>query len=311
METIIGMRSGNPGGNGGGGQNAGSVIVDATIETFGRDVLEASLQVPVIVDFWAPWCGPCKQLTPVLEKLVLSLRGAVRLVKVNVDENQMLAQQLRIQSIPTVMAFRKGRPVDGFQGALPESQLKQFIAALVGDIGPSPVEEVIAMAAEAMAQGNLEDAAAMLSQVLAAEPDNAEAIGRLAQILIRKGDLARAQQLIDSAPADQKNHKEIESARAALALAEDTRDAGRPDELMAKVEADPDDHQARYDLALALAKAGDHDAAADQLVEIIRRDRNWNDDAARKQLIKMFEAFGQTSPFTVKARRKLSSVLFS
>lgn len=309
METIIGSRPGDPGGNG--GQNAGPVIVDATIETFARDVIEGSMQVPVLVDFWAPWCGPCKQLTPALEKLVLGLKGAVRLVKVNVDENQMLAQQLRIQSVPTVMAFKNGRPVDGFQGALPESQLKQFIAALVGEMGPSPVEEVNAMAAEAMAAGKLEDAAAMLSQVLAAEPGNGEAIGRLAQILIRQGDLAGATELLDSAPADQAKHKEIESARAALALAEDTRDAGRPEDFEGKVAANPDDHQARFDLALALTKAGDYDAAADALVEIIRRDRGWNDDAARKQLVKMFDAFGQTSRFTIAARRKLSSVLFS
>lgn len=307
METIIGT----PRAPGNGASNSSALIKDGTVASFARDVLEASFNVPVIVDFWAPWCGPCKQLTPLLEKMVTAAAGAVLLVKINVDENQMLAQQLRVQSLPTVMAFKAGRPVDGFQGALPESQLKQFLTALIGEVGPTPVEAMLAAGEEALAAGALEEAAACFAEVLVVEPEEAQALGRLAQVQIRLDDIAGAEATLAAVPAQQANHGEVTAARAALALAAETREAGDPAEFAAKLAADPDDHQARFDYALALLKAGDYDRAGAELVEIVRRDRTWNDDAARKQLLKMFDALGQTSPFTLAARRKLSSVLFS
>lgn len=306
MESIFGTAPGPAGAKGG-----GALITDASMQTFAKDVLEASMAVPVLVDFWAPWCGPCKQLTPVLEKLVTAANGAIRLVKVNVDENQMLAQQLRIQSLPTVMAFKGGRPVDGFQGALPESQLKQFISALVGDLGPTPVEELLAAADQALAAGALQEAGGLYAAVLESEPENGKAFGKLALIQVQLGDLAGAKETLAAVPPSQATHADVAAARAALTLAEETAHAKDPEPLLEALAQNPDDHQARFDLALALTKAGSFDAAADALLEIVRRDRAWNEDAARKQLLKMFEAFGQTSPFTVAARRKLSSLLFS
>lgn len=303
MESIIGA--------GQAGQ-AGAHITDATMQTFGRDVMEASMTVPVLVDFWAPWCGPCKQLTPTLEKIVTEAGGAVKLVKVNVDENQMLAQQLRIQSLPTVMLFKDGRPVDGFQGALPESQLKQFLEPYLGqDSGEVQIEEILAAADQAYDAGDLGNAGGLYAAVLDAEPQNGRALGRLTLVQVRLGDIAGAQEILSSVPAELENHVDIAAARAAVQLAEETANAGEVAPLAAKVEANPEDHEARYDLALALMKAGSFDAAADALLEVVRRDRAWNDDAARKQLVKMFEAFGNASAFTIAARRKLSSLLFS
>ncbi|MDA5192432.1 thioredoxin [Govanella unica] len=304
MESMIGAA---PGGQG----SSGAHIKDADMQSFAKDVLDASMTVPVLVDFWAPWCGPCAQLTPALEKLVTEAKGAIKLVKINVDENQMLAQQLRIQSLPTVMAFKAGRPVDGFQGALPDSQLKQFITTLVGDLGPTPVEEILAAADQALAAGALEDAGGLYAAVLEADPENAKAYGKLALIQVRLGNLDDARETLAAVPQAHSNHADVSAARAALTLAEETATAGTPEPFLAVLAANPDDHQARYDLALALTKAGAFDDAADALLEIVRRDRAWNDDAARKQLVKMFEAFGHTSPFTLAARRKLSSLLFS
>lgn len=299
METIIGMRSGNPGGNGGGGQNAGSVIVDATIETFGRDVLEASLQVPVIVDFWAPWCGPCKQLTPVLEKLVLSLRGAVRLVKVNVDENQMLAQQLRIQSIPTVMAFRKGRPVDGFQGALPESQVREFLRmhgiepAVPAEAPPrDPHAEVVRLRRE-----------------IEADPDNAELKLELALALLQTGGAQEAEKLLDALPANLATDDRAVRARARLGFAALLRDAPPAEVLEAAVAADPRDLRARHLLGTHHLVAGRSEEALEQFLEMLRIDRDFGDGLPRKALIDAFRVI-EDAELVGRYRRKMSSILF-
>ena len=305
METIIGQSGG------GGQQAAGDLIQDSNQQDFGKDVIEASMKTPILVDFWAPWCGPCKQLGPVLEKLVSEARGAVRMVKINVDENQMLAQQLRVQSIPMVVAFYQGRPVDGFQGALPESQLKEFITRLIGDQGPAPSEEMMAQATEAFDSGDIERAAGLFAGVLEAEPDNVKALGGLAKSYVRLGELDAAQELLDGIPNEAAGDAEVEAARAALALASDVRHAGDVASARAAVEAAPDDHAALFDLALALIKEQQYDEAVDLLVDMVRRDRAWNDAAARQQLLKLFDVFGPTNPFTLRARRKLSSVLFS
>lgn len=288
------------------------LVKDSDTANFARDVIETSMQVPVIVDFWAPWCGPCKQLGPALEKIVKAAGGAVKMVKINVDENQPLAQQLRIQSIPAVYAFKGGQPVDGFVGALPESQIKAFVERLAGEIGPGPVEQALEQAAAAMEAGDATTAAQLYSQVIEAEPDNPAAIGGLARALVALGDLDRAGQTLDAVPPEHKDHADIAGARAALALA---RQASGSDSdiagLRAAVERNPADHQARFDLAMALLKADERAEAVDALLEIIRRDRKWNDEAARKQLLQLFEAFGPTDPLTVDARRRLSSILFS
>lgn len=307
METIIGQKS-----TAAAGGNSG-LIKDATAATFMADVVQASMQAPVLVDFWAPWCQPCKQLTPALEKVVTEAKGAVRLVKVNIDDNQMIAQQLRIQSVPTVLVFHRGQPVDGFQGAVPESQLKQFVQALIGPgaDGGQEVAPLMEAAERAFEAGDMTGAAALFAEVLKLDPANPEAIAGLAHASIRGKNYDQARAILARAPKEHENHTDIVGARAALALAEETKDVGDVQVLLAKLTADPDNLQARYDLALALTNAGDHDGAANHLLDIIRRNRAWNDEAARKQLIKMFEAMGPTSPFTLANRRRLSSLLFS
>ncbi|HTZ79451.1 MAG TPA: thioredoxin [Stellaceae bacterium] len=291
------------------------LIKNSSTQTFMADVIDASHDQPVIVDFWAPWCGPCKTLGPALEKAVREARGAVRMVKVNVDENQDLAQQMRIQSIPAVYAFKDGRPVDGFVGALPDSQVKQFVQRLsagAGDKGPSPIEEALEMAKEALAAGDAGRAATIYTQILQHEPDNMEALAGLAKGFIARGDLAKAKQTLDRAPKDGAVHAEIAAARAALELAEAGEKAkGALGDLTARVERDPKDFEARYELASAQFAAGEREAAIDHLLEIVRRNRAWNEEAARKQLVKFFEAMGPTDPLTVAARRRLSSILFS
>lgn len=307
METIIGSPSASASGP---GQQA-ALIKDGTAATFMKDVVEASRQVLVLVDFWAPWCGPCKQLTPALEKLVTAAKGAVRLVKINVDAEPAIAQQLRIQSIPTVYAFKNGQPVDGFQGALPESQLKQFIQNLVGPQGPAEIEAVLEAAEQAFEAGDMAAAEALFGQAAQLEPENPKALAGLAHVLIGARRYEEAQQLLAQVPKAHDNHTDVVGARAALALAQETKDVGDVDALIAAIGRDPADCQARFDLALALTAAGDHQGAADHLLEIVRRNRAWNDDAARQQLVKMFDAFGPTSPFTLTNRRRLSSLLFA
>jgi putative thioredoxin len=291
------------------------LIKNSTSQTFMADVIDASHDQAVIVDFWAPWCGPCKTLGPALEKAVREARGAVRMVKVNVDENQDLAQQMRIQSIPAVYAFKDGRPVDGFVGAVPESQVKQFVqrlAAGAGPKGPSPIEEAMELAKEALAAGDAGRAIAIYTQVLEHEPENMDALAGLARGFIAQGEHAKARQALDHAPKESATHAEITAARAALELAEAGEKAkGALGDLTARVARDPKDFEARYELASAQFAAGERESAVDHLLEIVRRNRAWNEEAARKQLVKFFEAMGGTDPLTISARRRLSSILFS
>jgi putative thioredoxin len=287
-------------------------IKDSGIETFAADVIDASREVPVIVDFWAPWCGPCKQLGPMLEKLVNEAKGAVRLVKVNIDENQEIARQLRIQSIPTVYAFKNGQPVDGFMGAVPESQLRAFLQNLTGGhAGHDHAEEVLAAADEAFAAGDVNMAAQAYAHVLQDEPGHPKAVAGLARCYLKTGDVERAKNTLQLVRPDGATDEAIRAVEAELKLREQAADTGDLDEFKKKLDADPNDHQARYDLALALDAKGDREGAMNELLDIVKRDRKWNDDAARKHLVTLFEALGPADPLTLAARRKLSSILFS
>jgi len=287
------------------------VVRETDTAGFAEDVIQASQEVPVIVDFWAPWCGPCKTLGPALEKAVKQAGGAVRMVKVNVDENQQLAAQLRVQSIPAVFAFKNGQPVDGFVGALPESQIKSFVQRLTGDSGPSPIEQALEQARQAAEAGDAEMAMNIYGQVLRADPQNAVAIGGLAQGLVALGNLAEAREMIDGLEPAMQGEAAVQSARAALELAEQAGDAGDAAELLARIERDPADYEARMELSTALMAQNRREEAVDQLLEIIRRDRQWNEEAARKQLLTLFDAWGPTDELTVASRRRLSSMLFS
>jgi putative thioredoxin len=273
----------------------------------------------VIVDFWAPWCGPCKTLGPLIEKLVKAAKGAVKLVKLDVDKNQALAAQFRIQSIPAVFAFRDGRPVDGFVGALPESQLKQFIDALIkggaAAKGPSQLDQVLAMAKEALNKGDAGTAAGLYARILDQEPDNVPARLGLARAAIALGEGEQAKQMLDELPPEAKKGPDYDAAKAALDLAERAAAAGaKAGDLGAfedKLAKDPNDHQARYDLALSLYASGHAEGAIQHLLEIVKKKRDWNEDAARKELLKIFEALGATNELTLKGRRGLSAILFS
>jgi putative thioredoxin len=301
---------------GGGAAAAGdaNLIKNSSTATFMADVIDASHDAAVVVDFWAPWCGPCKQLGPALEKAVRDAKGAVRLVKINIDENPDLAQQMRIQSIPAVYAFKDGRPIDGFVGALPDSQVKAFVTKLAAAAGPgaSPVAEAVALAKEAFAAGDHPRAANIFAQVIQHDPGNVDALASLARIAIAKRDLKQAREILAKIPADQTSHADVTAARTGLELAEaGAKAAGAIGELKARIELDPKDHLARLDLASALFASGEREAAIDQLLEIVRRDREWNEQAARRQLVKFFEAIGLSDPLTVQSRKRLSSILFA
>ncbi len=290
---------------------APDLIKDSDTQNFMTDVIEASQEVPVIVDFWAPWCGPCKQLGPVIEKVVKAAQGKVKLVKVNIDDSPEIAQQLRIQSIPAVFAFHQGQPVDAFVGAQPESQIKAFVEKLAGGIGPSPVDEALEAAQAALDGGEVAAAGNLFGQVVQADPGNPEAIGGLARCYILNQDLDHARQTLDLTPEEHKEHAAIVAAQSALALAEQASNAGDPTELRQAVEADPANHQARYDLAIALMGNGDNEGAIDQLLEILKKGADWNEGAAKTQLLKIFEALGPTDDLTKSGRRRLSAILFS
>jgi len=305
MESIIGQ----PGDTG--AENL-DLIKESSTATFADDVIKASSDTPILVDFWAPWCGPCKQLTPVLEKLVKASSGKIRLVKINIDENQELATQLQIQSIPMVYAFKEGQPVDGFMGALPESQIRDFIEKLIGPVGPSPSEEVISMAKEALSQEDFQTAANLFAQVMQNNQDEPSAIAGLTKCYIGMGETDQAREIIGSLDEETSAHPEVASAIAALTLKEQGSETPSDiSKLQSVIANNPTDHQARYDLALALSSDGNHEEAIEHLVEIIKHDRQWNEDSAREQLLKIFEALGPTDPVTVNGRRKLSTVLFS
>ena len=284
------------------------LIKEGSDASFAADVIEASKTQPVIVDFWATWCGPCRQLTPALEKAVMAAKGAVKLVKIDVDKNPGYAGQLRVQSIPTVYAFVDGRPVDGFMGALPDSQVQAFIDKQIGEVGPSEIDDILALAKESLDLGDLGGAAQAFAEALRLEPQNVKAIAGLARCYLSGGDAERAQEVVDMAPEGAKD-ADLDSVKAALLLA-----SAPPSEtaaLEARVAANPDDHQARFELAGAYAGAGRLQEASDQLLTIIAADRDWNEEAARKQLLTVFEAAGPMSDVAKQGRRRLSSILFA
>ncbi len=297
--------------DGGGMTATADAVKDTTTQTFMKDVIEESKQQPVLVDFWAPWCGPCKQLTPILEKAVKSAKGKVKLVKMNIDEHPAIPGQMGIQSIPAVIAFANGQPVDGFMGALPESQVVAFLERLTkGAIGAEE-KDLLKSADEALAQGNAAEAANLYGQLLKEDSGNIAALAGLARCYVATGNLEQAKKTLAMVPEAKQSDSAVAAARAALELAEQAKSAGPVDELQQKVDANPLDHQARFDLAVALNANGKRAEAVEHLLTIVRRDRKWNDDGARKQLVQFFDAWGFSDPTAVEGRKKLSSILFS
>ncbi|MCC6887089.1 MAG: thioredoxin [Hyphomicrobiales bacterium] len=287
------------------------LIKDTTTQTFVKDVIEESKRQPVLIDFWAPWCGPCKQLTPILEKAVRAAKGKVKLVKMNIDEHPAIPGQMGIQSIPAVIAFVNGQPADGFMGALPESQVIQFLERLTkGKIGGEE-KDALAAAEAALTQGDASTAASLYASLLAQDASNVAALAGLARTYVQTGAIEQAEQTLAMVPEAKRNDTAVAAARAALEIAERARSIGPLDELKRKVESNPRDHQARFDFAVALNSKGRRQEAVGELIEIVRRDRTWNDDGARKQLVQFFEAWGPTDEATIEGRKRLSSILFA
>ncbi len=287
------------------------VVKETTTQAFVKDVIEEFKRQPVLVDFWAPWCGPCKQLTPVLEKAVKAAKGKVKLVKMNIDDHPAIPGQMGIQSIPAVIAFVNGQPADGFMGALPESQVMAFLERLTKDRIGGEAQDLLKSADAALAEGDAAGAAAMYSELLAEDGGNVPALAGLARCYVETGALDQAKQTLAMIPEAKQNDAAVAAARAALELAEQSKNIGPVDELEQKVAANPLDHQARFDLALALNGQGKRAEALDQLIAIVKRDRKWNDDGARKQLVQFFDAWGPTDEATLEGRRRLSSILFA
>jgi putative thioredoxin len=299
-------------------QNAGAtatapdgLVKDTTTQAFVKDVIEESKRQPVLVDFWAPWCGPCKQLTPVLEKVVHAAKGKVKLVKMNIDEHPSIPGQLGIQSIPAVIAFANGQIADGFMGALPEGQVLAFIERVTKDKIGGAAQDLLKEAEAALAGGDPAGAAEIYAELLAEDPANVAAIAGLARCYFETGAVDKAKQTLATVPEAKRNDPAVAAVRSQIELAEQAASLGPIAELEKKVAANPLDHQARFDLAVALNAKGERAAALDHLIEIVRRDRKWNDDGARKQLVQLFEAWGPTDEATVAGRKRLSSVLFA
>jgi putative thioredoxin len=287
------------------------LVKDTTTQAFVKDVIEESKRQPVLVDFWAPWCGPCKQLTPVLEKAVRAAKGKVKLVKMNIDEHPAIPGQMGIQSIPAVIAFVDGRPADGFMGALPDSQVVAFLDRLTKSSVGGETKDLLNSADAALADGDPASAANLYAQLLAEDNSNVQALAGLARCYVETGALDQARQTLAMIPDSKRGESAVAAAQAALQLAEQVKTLGPVAELEQKVAANPLDHQARFDLALALNGKGRRLDALDQLISIVKRDRKWNDDGARKQLVQFFEAWGPTDEATIEGRKRLSSILFA
>ena len=290
---------------------AGDLIKDTTTQTYKADVLDVSRTTPVLVDFWAEWCGPCKQLAPVIEKAVTNAKGKVKLVKMNIDHHPEVAGQLGIRSIPAVIAFKNGQAIDGFMGAVPESQINQFIERLVGPLGPSDVDAILVEAEKALAANEIDAAIDLFAAAMETDPADVRGAAGMARAAVAAGELEQAKAVLSTIPADKQKDPAVAAARAQIELAEQSAALGDSAELEARIAADPNDHQARLDLAIWLAARGDRESAVDHLIESVRRKRDWNEEAARKQLVQFFEAWGPKDEMTLYGRRRLSSVLFS
>ncbi len=301
-------------GSGAAPQAAPDLIKETTTQTFVKDVIEESKRQPVLIDFWAPWCGPCRQLTPILEKAVRAAKGRVKLVKMNIDEHPAIPGQMGIQSIPAVIAFANGQPADGFMGAVPESQVNAFIDKVTRAMpaaGEPNVAEILKEAEAVLAEGDPATAAQIYAEVLAVDPTNIAALAGLAKCYVATGAIEQARQTLAMVPESKRNDPAVKAVQAAIDLAEQAKALGPVSELEQKVAANPLDHQARFDLATALNASGKRAEATDQLLEIVKRDRKWNDDAARKQLVQFFDAWGPSDQATLDGRKRLSTILFS
>ena len=288
-----------------------AAVKDVTDATFMTDVIQASRETPIIVDFWAEWCGPCKTLGPILEQAVAATNGKVRMVKMDVDRNQMVASQLRVQSIPTVYAFVDGQPVDGFTGAVSPGEVNDFVARVAKGAGAGALDEALDAAEQMLDEGAVTHAAQTFAAVLGEDPENPRALGGLIRATLLTGDLERAKAMVEQIPANLADDPAIVAARAAIELAEQAQGAGETGELKAAIEADPNNHQARFDLSVALAASGDNQGAIEALLELFRRDREWNDGAAKEQLMTLFDTLGPKDPVGLKGRRRLSSMIFA